>query len=156
MNTEKRNYAWLWPYIGKVLWLFQMFCIGIAMGLIAIWLRVNTPLGRWNIVLSLGITAVSYVVFTWMLSWLSFGWKILLGKLAGFRFVGMWFRWLYVERKKGKLRIRKAKNYNKQGICHMLPPEKEGERYSMLLYYCGGSIGCGIMALGGFTVFFFS
>lgn len=156
MNTRVRNYEWLWPICYTIFWAFRMLCVGVSGGLITIWLDGETSLGRWSVVPAVCLTVAIYFGFAWIIDWLAFAFKIILSRLAGFRFVEFWFRWLFVKRKKGKLVIRKAKNYNKFGVCHMLPPKREGEKYPMFLYYFGGGIGLVCMAVIGLLTVFLS
>ena len=156
MKLKNRKYTRFWPYICVFLWMLRMLGAGITLGLIIIWFKIKFPLSNYNYILGICVTCVLYIILDWLTDWLAFAWKILLSRLAGFRFVEMWFRWLFVKWEKGKLRLKKAKNYNRYGICNMLPPKKEGERYSMLLYYFGGSMGLVGMALVSLTVFLLS
>ena len=156
MNFERKNYAWLWSYVRPVLWMLRMFCAGISMGLFVWWLNTKTSWGLWNIAISIPVMVAVYFVTEWLTGWLAFLFKFLFSKLAGYRFEEFGFHWVYITRKKGKLIIKKAKGYFKTGKLWMLPPKVAGERYSLLLYWFGGSIGLVLLALLELAVFSFS
>ncbi len=156
MNFQKRSYAYLWPYVWGILWMLRMLCAGVSMGLLAKWLNTKTSWGWWNIVVSVAVMAAVYFLTEWITGWLAFLFKFLFSKLAGYRFSSFWYHWVLIKRKKGKLKISKAKNYNKSGRLIMLPPMVEGERYSLLSYWFGGSIGLMLVAILGLAIFYVS
>ena len=156
MNFQKRSYAHLWPYVWAFLWMLRMLCAGVSMGLFTRWLNTKTSWGWWNIAVSAAVIAVVYFVTEWFTGWLAFLFKFLFSKLAGYRFCTFWYHWVYIKRKRGKLTIRKAKNYNKSGMLMMLPPTVEGERYSLLSFWFGGSIGLILVAILGLAFFYVS
>lgn len=156
MNTQKRNYAWLWPYVWHTLWILRTLCAGISMGLFTRWLNTKTAWSWWNIAVSIAVMTAVYFVTEWFIGWLAFLFKFLFSKLAGYRFDAFAYHWVYINRKKGKLKIKKAKVYHKSGTLIMLPPIVEGERYNLLLYWFGGSIGLILIAIWGLAIFYVS
>lgn len=156
MNFERKSYARLWPVVWHILWLLRMFCAGISMGLFARWLDTKTSWGRWNIAVSIVVMVAVYFVTEWFTGWLAFLFKFLFSKLAGYRFDAFGYHWIYINRRKGKLKIKKAKSYYKSGMLLMLPPTVEGERYSLVAYWFGGSIGLMLVAILELAFFFIS
>ncbi len=153
MNFERKNYAQVWPYVWPVLWMLRMLCAGISMGLFTRWLDTKTSWGWWNIAISIAVIVAVYFITKWLTGWLAFLFKFLFSKLAGYRFEEFAYHWLYIHRKKGKLIVKKAKGYFKNGKLWMLPPKVEGERYSLLLFIFGGSIGLTLVAVFGLAFF---
>jgi len=156
MNFERKRYARLWPFVWHFLWLLRLFCAGISIGLFTRWMDTKTSWGRWNIAVSIAVMVAVYFVTEWFTGWLAFLFKFLFSKLAGYRFDAFGYHWIYINRRKGKLRIKKAKSYYKNGILLMLPPTVEGERYSLVSYWFGGSIGLLLVAILGLAFFFVS
>ena len=153
MNYERKSYAHVWPYVWRGLWMLRMICAGISMGLFNRWLNTKTSWGWWNIAASIAVIVAVYFITEWLTGWLAFLFKFLFSKMAGYRFQEFAYHWLYIIRKKGKLTISKAKGYFKTGKLWMLPPRVVGERYSLVLFIFGGSIGLALVAVFGLAVF---
>lgn len=156
MNFERKNHAWLLPYVRSFSWMLRMFCAGISIGLFVRWLDTKTSWGWWNIAVSIAVMVVVYFITEWLTGWLAFLFKFLFSKLAGYRFEEFGFHRVYICRKKGKLIIKKAKGYFKIGKLLMLPPQVDGERYSLLIFWFGGSIGLILLAILELAIFSFS
>jgi len=156
MNYERKCYAHLWPHVWRGLWILRMLCAGVSMGLFTKWLNTKISWGWWNIVISISVMVAVYFVTEWFTGWLAFLFKFLFSKLVGYRFDAFAYHWVYINRKKGKLKIKKAKVYHKRGMLIMLPPTVEGERYNLLLYWFGGSIGLILIAILGLAIFYVS
>lgn len=153
MNYQKRNYAYLWPYVWRGLWILRMLVAGISIGLFTGWLNTQTSWGWWNVAVGIATIVAVYFITEWLTGWLAFLFKFLFSKLAGYRFQEFAYHWLYICRKKGKLVVKKAKGYFKTGKLLMLPPNVIGERYSLLLFIFGGTIGLTLVAIFGLAVF---
>lgn len=153
MNYERKSYAHVWPYVWHGLWILRMLCAGISMGLFTKWLNTKTSWGWWNIAVSIAVIVAVYFITEWFTGWLAFLFKFLFSKMAGYRFQEFAYHWLYIHRKKGKLIIKKAKGYFKTGKLWMLPPRVVGERYSLVLFIFGGSIGLALLAVFGLAFF---